>query len=189
VSLRLTAPVDKFAAQTRHFLINPAPGHLASVQRFLAPSDFSAADSWRLVDWCRTIGADEFTIDCVAANDVLWPKRWESFEKLIHRFFRGDETRERMSGRTADELTRSTKIWELNDATAAALAYALPAGLLGYDPSDESSFENPIIYRRGQLLLGVLSHEAFGVLRLSNEEADQLRDAGFSSHDSLPRVG
>lgn len=162
---------------------------MASQQLFLAPSDFTAADSWRLVDWCRTIGADEFTIDCVAANDVLWPKRWESFEKLIHRFFRGEQTRERMSGRTADQLTRPTKIWDLNDATAAALTRALPDGLLAYDPSDESSFENPVVYRGGQLLLGVLSHEAFGVLRLSNDEAEQLRQAGFASHDSLPRVG
>jgi hypothetical protein len=162
---------------------------LATVQRFLAPSDFSAAESWRLLHWCQSIGADEFTVDCVVANDVLWPKRWESFEKLIHRFYRGEETRERMSGRTADELTRPTKIWELNDATAAALTRALPDGLLAYDPSEESSFENPVIYRNGQLLLGVLSHEAFGVLRLADEESHQLRQAGFPSHDSLPRAG
>jgi hypothetical protein len=162
---------------------------LATVQRFLAPSDFSAAESWRLLRWCQSIGADEFTIDCVVANDVLWPKRWESFEKLIHRFYRGEQTRERMSGRTADDLTRPTKIWELNDATAAALTRALPGGLLAYDPSEESSFENPVIYRDGQLLLGVLSHEAFGVFRLSDDEAHQLREAGFPSHDSLPRAG
>jgi hypothetical protein len=160
-----------------------------SAQRYLAPSDFSAAESWRLVAWCQAIGADEFTVDCVAANDVLWPRRWESFEKLIHRFFRGEQTRERMSGRTADDLVRPTKLWELNDATALALTHALPDGLLAYDPSEESSFENPIIYRKGQLLLGVLSHEAFGVLRLSEDESHQLNDAGFRSHDSLPRVG
>jgi hypothetical protein len=162
---------------------------LALVQRFLAPSDFTAAESWRLLNWCQSIGADEFTIDCVVDNDILWPKRWESFEKLIERFFRGEQTRERMSGRTADDLTRATKIWELNDATTVALTRALPGGLLAYDPSDESSFENPVIYRGGQLLLGVLSHEAFGVFRLSDDEARQLGEAGFPSHDSLPRAG
>jgi hypothetical protein len=160
-----------------------------SMQRYLAPSDFSAAESWRLVDWCRSIGADEFTVDCVVANDVLWPKRWESFEKLIHRFFRGEQKRERMSGRTADDLVRTTKVWELNDATALALTHALPDGLLAYDPSEESSFENPVLYREGRLLLGVLSHEAFAVLRMSDDEAHALRQAGFPSHDSLPRAG
>jgi hypothetical protein len=164
-------------------------GHLPLVQRFLAPSDFTAPESWRLLNWCQSIGADEFTIDCVVDNDILWPKRWESFEKLIERFFRGEQTRERMSGRTADDLTRATKIWELNDATTVALTRALPGGLLAYDPSDESSFENPVIYRGGQLLLGVLSHEAFGVFRLSDDEARQLGEAGFPSHDSLPRAG
>jgi hypothetical protein len=141
------------------------------------------------VHWCQSIGADEFTIDCVVANDILRPKRWESFEKLIQRFYRGERTRERMSGRTADDLTRPTKIWELSAPTIAALAHALPDGLLAYDPSDESSFENPVIYRDGQLLLGVLSHEAFGVFRLSDDEARQLHEAGFPSHDSLPRAG
>lgn len=162
---------------------------MASVQRFLAASDFTAAESWRLLHWCQSIGADEFTIDCVVDNDILWPKRWESFEKLIERFFRGEQTRERMSGRTADDLRRATKIWELNDATIVALTRALPEGLLAYDPSDESSFENPVIYRDGQLLLGVLSHEAFGVFRLSDDEAHRLREARFPSHDSLPRAG
>lgn len=165
------------------------PPILASVQRFLAPSDFTAAESWRLLAWSRSIGADEFTIDCVVDNAILWPKRWESFEKLIQRFFRGEQRRERMSGRTADDLTRATKIWELNDATVAALTRALPGGLLAYDPSDESSFENPVIYRDGQLLLGVLSHEAFGMFRLSDDEARELHQAGFRSHDSLPRAG
>jgi hypothetical protein len=160
-----------------------------STQRYLAPSDFSAAESWRLVSWCQSIGADEFTVDCVVANDVLWPKRWESFEKLIHRFYHGEQKRERMSGRTADDLVRTTKVWELNDATIHALTHALPDGLLAYDPSDESSFENPILYRQGRLLLGVLSHEAFGVLRVSDDEAHALGQAGFPSHDSLPRAG
>jgi hypothetical protein len=159
------------------------------VQRYLAPSDFSAAESWRLLKWCKQIGADEFTIDCVAENDVLWPARWRSFEKIVDPFSRGQQTRERMSGRTADDLTRNTRLWDLNETTIVALVEALPDGLLAYDPSEESSFENPIVYRTGQLLLGVLSHEAFGVLRLTASEVADLTAAGFASHDSLPRVG
>jgi hypothetical protein len=70
-----------------------------------------------------------------------------------------------------------------------ALRDALPGGLLAYDPSDESSFENPVIYRDGRLLLGVLSHEAFAVLRLSEGEVANLAAAHIPSHDSLPRIG
>jgi hypothetical protein len=69
------------------------------------------------------------------------------------------------------------------------LREALPNGLLSYDPEGSGWFEDPILYREGNLLLGVLSHEAFAVLRLSVVEAMRLNAAGFPSHDSLPRVG
>jgi len=66
---------------------------------------------------------------------------------------------------------------------------ALPNGFLSYDPEPSCWFEDPILYREGDLLLGVLSHEAFAVLRLSVLESVRLSAAGFPSHDSLPRVG
>ena len=94
-----------------------------------------------------------------------------------------------MSGATADDLTRTTQLWELNQATLDALKGALSGGLLAYDPQDQGCFEDPVIYRDGHLLLGVLSHEAFALLRVSDLEAKELAAAGFPSHDSLPRVG
>lgn len=159
------------------------------VQRYLAPSDFSAAETWRLLEWCLGAGADEFTIDCVCGEAILNAKVWQSFEKVVHPFSRGEKTRERMSGRTADDLTRNTKLWELNPNTMGALKKALPEGLLAYDPAGDCWFEDPVLYRDGQLLLGVLSHEAFAIMRISALESEQLSDAGFRSHDSLPRAG
>jgi len=94
-----------------------------------------------------------------------------------------------MSGATADDLTRSTHLWELNPVTVGALQQALPNGLLSYDPEGSGWFEDPILYREGNLLLGVLSHEAFAVLRLSVVESVRLATAGFPAHDSLPRMG
>lgn len=94
-----------------------------------------------------------------------------------------------MSGRTVDDLTRSTELWELNHVTIGALEKVLPAGLFQYEPSEDSWFEDPVVYRKGRLMLGVLSHEAFGVLCISDPEAAQLEAAGFPSHESLPRIG
>jgi hypothetical protein len=108
---------------------------------------------------------------------------------VVKPFSRGEETRERMSGATADDLTRSTHVWEVNPVTVGALQQALPNGLLSYDPEGRGWFEDPILYREGNLLLGVLSHEAFAVLRLSVVESMRLKAAGFPSHDSLPRLG
>ncbi|MFL5466667.1 MAG: hypothetical protein ACJ79N_06325 [Gemmatimonadaceae bacterium] len=162
---------------------------MSLVQKYLAPSDYSVEETWRLVEWCRGLGANEFTIDCLPADGHAGAKAWRSFEGLVQPYSRGDATRERMSGRTAHDLTRNTSLWELNDATLRALRLTLTAGFLGYDPTEEGSFEDPVIYRNGQLLLGVLSHEAFAVLRLSGPESVQLSEDGFPSHDSLPRVG
>jgi len=162
---------------------------LSSIKRYLAPADFTAEESWRLVEWCREIGADEFTVDCVGSDARAEATTWQPFEKIVKPFSQGKEMRERMSGATADELTRSTLLWEMNQVTVGALQQALPNGLLSYDPQGRGWFEDPILYREGNLLLGVLSHEAFAVLRLSALESVRLSAAGFPSHDSLPRVG
>lgn len=159
------------------------------VKRYLAPSEFSAQETWRLLEWCRKLGADEFTIDCLGPDPAVAQKARHRFEKVLKPFSRGNETRERMSGRTVDDLTRITELWELNQTTAGALKQVLPAGLFQYEPSDGSSFEDPVIYREGRLMLGVLSHEAFGVLCISTSESAQLEAAGFPSHESLPRIG
>lgn len=159
------------------------------MKRYLAPSDFSGAETWRLLEWCRGLGADEFTIDCLETDGLVGDKVWHTFEKLVRPSSRGVETRERMSGRTADDLTRPTALWELNDATIDALKRAMPEGLFSYAPAEHGSFEDPVLYRDGKLLLGVLSHEAFAVLHLSDPEFEQLSVTGFRSHDSLPRVG
>jgi hypothetical protein len=161
---------------------------LTLVKRYLAPTDFSAAETWRLVEWCLALGADEFTIDCVGSDSRQKAKAWRPFEQVAQPFSRGEKTRERMSGRTADDLSRSTRLWELNAITISALKAALPGGLLAYDPTGRGWFEEPIFYREGSLVLGVLSHEAFAVLRISVLESVRLSAAGFPSHDSLPRV-
>jgi len=159
------------------------------IKRYLIPSDYSAADSWRLVEWCRSIGADEFTVDFLSSTPGRAGDRWELFEEVVRSLALGSAVRERMSGRTADDLMRDTERWALDDVSISALKDALAGGVFQYDPLQDGWFEDPILYRDGELILGVLSREAFGVLRLSESESNQLDAAGFPSHDSLPRIG
>jgi hypothetical protein len=159
------------------------------VKRYLTPSDFSTEETWRLVDWCKRHGADEFTIDCLGTDAATTARAWRQFQKVVQPFALGENIRERMSGPTADELTRPTPVWQLNDASLNALQQALPSGLMQYEPRDDAWFENPVLYRAGELMLGVLSHEAFAILRVSDFEVGELASAGFISHDSLPRIG
>jgi hypothetical protein len=159
-----------------------------TIQRFIAPSDFSAAETWRLVKWCQELGADEFTIDCLAADAIAVPEVWRAFDQLAKPHSRGDGIRERMSGATADDLTRKTRLWKLNGETIQALRSVLPDGLFGYNPAEGGWLEDPVFYRDGRLMLGVLTHEAFAVLRVSDAESEKLTAAGFASHESLPRA-
>jgi hypothetical protein len=155
----------------------------------LIPSDYSADDSWRLVEWCRELGANEFTVECVSADDRAADILWQGFQSVVRPLSRGAETRDRMSGQTADDLRRPTDLWILNADSISALRKALPDGLFEYDPLRGAWLEDPVIYRQQELMLGILSHEAFAVLRVSDREAAQLAAAGFPSHDSLPRIG
>ena len=157
-------------------------------KRFLVPSEYSPADTWRLLDWCRELGADEFTIDYDSVDSVIVGKVWADFDAAVRGFNRGKKNRERMSGKTVDDLRRYTDVWQLNDETVRALTSALPSGLLQYDPQEDAWFEDPVFYRDGELMLGVLSHEAFGVLRIGESESSLLSAAGFPTHDSLPRI-
>jgi hypothetical protein len=159
-----------------------------TVKRYLIPSEIPQEDTWRLLHWCIEHGADEFTIDRQLKDAVIGPRNWTDFEITAGPFSRGVKKRECMSGRTADDLVRDTEVWALNQATASALMLALPGGLLDYEPREGGWFEDPILYRRGELMLGVLSREAFGVLRLSDVEVNELGGAGFPSHESLPRI-
>ena len=160
-----------------------------TVKRYLAPSDFTAPETWRLVEWCRNLGADEFTIDSLGTEGAIARRTWQRFRKALSPFSRGEKIRERMSGPTADELTRHTQVWELNHSTIEVLIQALPGGLLQYEPGEGGWFEDPVLYREGRLMLGTLSHEAFAVLCISETECTQLDEAGFPNHDSLPRIG
>jgi len=159
-----------------------------TLQRFLTPSDFSADETWRLVKWCQALGADEFTVDCLAPDAIAVPEVWRAFDEMVQPFARGEGVRERMSGATADDLTRRTRLWELNGETIEALRRLFPDGLFGCAPAERGWFEDPVFYRDGRLMLGILSHEAFAVLRLSEAESEQLSAAGFASHESLPRA-
>jgi len=135
------------------------------------------------------LGANEFTIDFLTTNQSRAADRWEEFDEVVRSLSLGQAKRERMSGRTADDLFRPTERWTLDETSIIALKEALGEGLFQYDPLQDGWFEDPILYRDGELMLGVLSHEAFGVLRLTDSESQELDAAGFPSHDSLPRIG
>ena len=68
-------------------------------------------------------------------------------------------------------------------ATAEALRPFFPAGLFTY-PAGEwitGCIENPTIYRAGQIMLAIVSHEREGVLELTSEEQRAVATLGIAT--------
>ena len=187
--MRKSSASSLFARRCRlDLFVSPVIASLLLIKRYLIPSDYSGAKTWQLAEWCMSLGANEFTIDFLSNNPSRAADRWEQFDELVRPLALGQATRERMSGRTADDLSRPTERWTLNETSLDALKDALREGLFQYDALQDGWFEDPILYRDGELMLGVLSHEAFAVLRLTAAESEELDAAGFPSHESLPRI-
>jgi hypothetical protein len=158
------------------------------LERYLASDDYDLESSRRLVAWCRRHGADEFTIACIGTDPKVDEQVWRPFETIVQPYAVGTKVRRRMSGSTAEDLVRPTDLWALNDTTVTALAWALPDGVLDYRVGDYGWFEDPILYREGEVMLGVVTHESSAVLRLTDVEAAKFSAAGFLSHDALPWI-
>ena len=71
-------------------------------------------------------------------------------------------------------MTREVRLWRLTPLSATLLHEFLPDGLFSHDVQERGWFENPIIYRDGAFLCGVLTHERDGCLRVSSDEAREL---------------
>ena len=91
------------------------------------------------------LGANEFTVDFLSSNPSRAADRWEQFDEVVRPLALGRAKRERMSGRTADDLSRATERWTLDETSISALKETLAEGFLEYDPSQEGSFEDPIL--------------------------------------------
>ena len=61
-------------------------------------------------------------------------------------------------------------LWELNDTTEAYLLKCFPRGLVTYETTRGSWCEDPCVYRGDELMLGIVSHENEGVLRIEARE-------------------
>jgi hypothetical protein len=147
------------------------------IERHVFHADLGVAGGARLLEWCRELGADSFTFTVIGT-----PPQFESDAAAIEaplEPFRlpTSQIRSVPEGESGSFWSQVKSLWELNDATQAMLLRNFPRGLLTYVPSDRSWCEDPWIFREGELMLGLISHEGEGVLRIrANEQLslDQL---------------
>jgi len=134
--------------------------------------------AWRLLEWCRSRGADEFTLfGIVSEGSSDAPLR--EFDRLAEPFRRSRATRRHLSGAPGKGLIYETELFEFNSQTINALRVAFPQGIFDYYPSS-AWFEDLEVFRGGEMMLGIITHEHEGVLRIFPEERDLLEKAGIA---------
>ena len=147
--------------------------------------DYSASLSWKLAQWCHEHGAEEWTVRLPHrpehASDV------EMFRAEMQLFGRAPTIRRHLSVFVSEQPVRSTELWQISPESLKALSVFLPDGLFTFRPADVIApiwVENPIFYRRGEIMLGIVSHEQDGVLRVTRAERRDLATAGFPFHET-----
>jgi hypothetical protein len=157
------------------------------VTRYFSFDEVSADQSWELLSWCRRNGADEFTISAILSPQES-PRMREFFARL-DLFTLPAGPRRCLSAPEAEPSIREVPLWALNDRTQELLAEALPDGFAASTYDVDLWLEDLLVYRGADFMMGVISHEGGGVLRLTEQELSTLRQAGFPDRDQVPWVG
>jgi len=144
-------------------------------------SDISAVKAWELIDWCRLKGADEFTLHAIIAQGAS-EATLAPFDEAAAPYQLPAASRRHLTAPLGSDLVTATKLWSLTPGTTTALRQAFPQGPFDYFPSD-AWFEDLEIYREHELMLGIVTHEHEGVLRVTPEERAELDHLGFAYRD------
>jgi hypothetical protein len=129
-------------------------------------ADYTAASSWRILDWCMSRGADEFTLGFLGPPYVP-DTTWAELDELLAPFRR----------RVASAGDR----WMLTGETAAVLRATMPNGLLG-STEGAAAVRDPAVYRGGAMMLSIESDAGVGTLSLQDDDEASLARAGLPVH-------
>jgi hypothetical protein len=128
--------------------------------------DYSAQESWRLLDWCATRGADEFGLSFLGPP-YQDEGDWADVDRLLAPFRR--------------RIASAGDRWRLTGESAEALRSVLPGGLFTYEPGART-LEDPTVYRGGARLLAIVTHEGEGMVTATDDDAASLARAGLPFH-------
>lgn len=154
--------------------------------------DYDRLKSWQLASWCKQHGATDWTITAVKVKRA-GTALFEHFDKVTAPFRLPTAKRRslmaRGSGTRPDAFIKPTELWRLNSASFTVLQEFLPDGLCPNAPprpknknhsGKEGWFEDPVFYRNGEFMLGVVSHEREGIVRVTESERRLLEVEGFA---------
>jgi hypothetical protein len=154
----------------------------AIVQRFIR-DELSPEQGWRLIEWCIERGGEEFSFRTMSLGDSS-----ASHVPLINAltsFHRGTPKRENMTTLAGEESRGPTETWRLTTESAAVLRQHIADGFFAAPSYSVAGwFEDFTIYRRGEVILGVVSHEGLVVLCLTEQEHGEFSELKIESHET-----
>jgi hypothetical protein len=123
-------------------------------------------------------GADEFSIRVMALHDTAAPFA-DAFEDELGPFEHSVAARRVVADDGAHDRTRAVRLWSFTAESLARLSSFLDDDIVHCPPGPDGWLEDLTIYRRGELVLGLVSHEREGVLRLTAPELDAIAARGI----------
>lgn len=161
-----------------------APARVNVVTRnwFFTPALLGAAESWRLIHWCIENGADELSLRVLCADGQ--GSRADEFEDAFeHRQLASDLRRVPFA--PDDQPAGLVRLWRLDEDAVPLLRRFIPGGLFAHHVDPHGWLEDPMLFRESQLMLGIVTHQQEGVLRVTPDELRELERAGFDfSHEA-----
>jgi hypothetical protein len=155
--------------------------------RFFSFDNISPEQGWGLLAWCRVRGADEFTLSALVTTNES--ARMKGFFASLDPYSVPRAPRRLLSAPVGEQFTREVELWKLNPQTEQILRLEWSTGFVSREYDEDLWLEDFIVYRAGEFMMGVLTHENGGVLRVTEPELAELRQSGFPDRESVPWVG
>jgi len=127
----------------------------------------------RLLHYLLERGADEFSITVMALQDTQAPFA-DAFEDELGPYELRSARRRVISRADLHDQSREVRLWAFTQASLDRLLSFLDCGIFHCPAGPDGWLEDLTVYRKGELALGLVSHEREGVLRLTEDELSKL---------------
>lgn len=147
---------------------------MSVVERSLRASDITSRTGRQIIDWCIERGGDQFSFSIIGVDS---PDSHEALLADLASFYDGKHERENTTTYEGDAVRRPTDTWRFTRESVTALEHYIPGGVFA-EPSYSRDWwvEDFTIYRRGEMMLGVVSHEDHVFVRLREPEIAAFSD-------------
>jgi hypothetical protein len=142
----------------------------------------------RLLRYLVSHGADEFSINVMALQDTRAPFA-DAFEDELTPYELPIARRRVLTDADGSDFARDVRLWTFDALSVARLLTFLDEGPFHCPAGPDGWLEDLAIYREGELLLGIVSHENEGVLRLTHHEHAEVAAFGVLSKPTAESIG